>query len=240
MIDSDFVQAIIDNAKTEVVTINGKEYATKAVYNAAKPEEYSDATLKLTTLTGLVDFINNDKLMSGDATCIHVESESKVSVVSNVAGTFKQRTVFAVASPVIPAFKFGQWHAHSEFMIALQSHFLEFGDRAVVLRVMGTVKEEAVRTSMDDGVTQKVAASSGVVLSSEISVPNPVLLKPYRTFLEVDQPPSAFVLRLQQSKQGELPLAALFEADGGRWRNEAMANIAEYLAAKVTKLPIIR
>ncbi len=169
-----------------------------------------------------------------------MESESLVSVVSNVQGTFLTRIVFAAAKPVIPTFNFGQFLSHSEFMIALQSKFMDFGDKAQILRVMGTVREEAVKTSMDDGVTQKVTASAGIVLQSEVNVPNPVILKPYRTFLEVDQPPSQFVLRVRSDKAGDLPSAALFEADGGRWRNEAMANIAEYLAGKITSLPVIR
>ncbi len=240
MIDKTFIDGIAAHLKTEVVTVNGREYATKQVFHAPKPEEYKDETLKLTTLTGFVDFCTKEKLLSDKAACIHIESEAKVSVVSNVGGTFLQRTVFAVASPILPGFNFGQFLPHSEFMIALQSRFLDFGDKATILRVLGTVREEAVKISADDGVTQKVTASAGIVLQSEVSIPNPVVLRPYRTFIEVDQPPSQFVLRVKSEKSGELPQAALFEADGGRWRNEAMANIADYLGSKITNLPIIR
>jgi len=240
MIDRDFIDGLRDNLKTDVVSVNGKEYVTKPVFHSPKPEEWKDETLKLTTLTGFVDFCTKEKLLSDNAACIHVESEAKVSVVSIVRGTFLTRTVFAMASPILPAFAFGQYLSHSEFMIALQSKFMDFGDKAAILRVLGTVREEAVKTSMDDGVTQKVTASAGIVLQSEVNVPNPVILKPYRTFLEVDQPPSQFVLRVRSDKSGDLPSAALFEADGGRWRNEAMVNIAEYLTERIKALPVIR
>lgn len=240
MIGRDFVEALRDHLLTDVITVNGKEYATKPVFHAPKPEEYKEDTLKLTTLTGFVDFCIKEKLLSEKAACIHVESEANVSVLSNVGGTFLTRTVFALAVPILPAFPFGTYLSHSEFMIAMQSKFMDSVDRTTILRVLGTVKEEAVRTSMDDGVTQKVTASAGVVLQSEVTVPNPVILKPFRTFLEVEQPPSQFVLRVKSDKAGDLPSAALFEADGGRWRNEAMASIAEYLAGKITALPVIR
>lgn len=240
MQDSSFVEAIQESTATKVVEITGKQYATREVFHAPPPVEYRDDPFHLTTLSGFVDFVNTGDLLSPEAACIHVDSEAKVTTVSKVGGELKQRTVFAIAEPILPKFSFGVFLSHTEFMIALQSKFMDFGDRATVLRVLGTVREEAAKTSMDDGVTQKVTASAGVVLQSEVNVPNPVILKPYRTFLEVDQPPSQFVLRVQSGKAGEMPSAALFEADGGRWRNEAMASIAEYLAGKITKLPVIR
>ncbi len=49
-------------------------------------------------------------------------------------------------------------------------------------------------------------------------------LRPYRTFAEVEQPASQFVFRINQNAQ-----MALFEADGGKWRLEAINNIANYL-----------
>lgn len=58
-------------------------------------------------------------------------------------------------------------------------------------------------------------------------VPNPVTLVPYRTFLEVKQPPSEFVFRIRDDR-GE-PVFKIVEAEGGLWRNEAMNNIKQYL-----------
>ena len=76
----------------------------------------------------------------------------------------------------------------------------------------------------DDGVTQNVEAKTGAVLKTKATIPNPVRLAPFRTFTEVEQPESAFVLRINQNMQ-----VALFEADGGAWRQEAMKDIQAYL-----------
>ena len=65
---------------------------------------------------------------------------------------------------------------------------------------------------------------SGVASLAKATAPNPVTLRPYRTFTEVAQPSSQFVLRI--NKDAEL---ALFEADGGKWKLEAIKNIADYL-----------
>lgn len=48
---------------------------------------------------------------------------------------------------------------------------------------------------------------------------------PFRTFLEVEQPESEFLLRVDAEKG-----IGLFEADGGIWKLEAKRNIAEYFA----------
>ena len=63
-----------------------------------------------------------------------------------------------------------------------------------------------------------------------VEVPNPIDLQPFRTFLEVDQPTSAFVFRIDKAGR-----CALFEADGGIWKNEAMENIKEYLEEKLSE-----
>lgn len=49
----------------------------------------------------------------------------------------------------------------------------------------------------------------------------------YRTFMEIEQPESEFVFRAR--KADSLPHFALFEADGGAWRIEAMKRIKAYL-----------
>lgn len=46
----------------------------------------------------------------------------------------------------------------------------------------------------------------------------------YRTFLEVEQPESQFLLRLNE--KGEV---GLFEADGGMWKLAAKKNVSTYL-----------
>ena len=56
-----------------------------------------------------------------------------------------------------------------------------------------------------------------------------VALRPYRTFLDIHQPASEFVLRIKADKD-EGPRCALFEADGGAWRFTALEHIKSYMA----------
>ncbi len=195
--------------------------------------EPSPPVLQLHTLTGLVDYLRAN-VDDQDSTCLllRVVSPTKVELVSAIYGATKQRDVLAVVDcePLVGRpFGFGQWMDLETFNIALQSMFVDLGDRAAVLKLVGSVKAEGVRTVDDNGVTQAVTAKAGVVLSSEVRVPNPVTMAPYRTFREIAQPSSQFVFRLRGGGDGALPHAALFEADGAEWKLASVGRIASFL-----------
>lgn len=239
MIDRDFVDAIQESVKTETVTIDGKEYASAEVFNPPLPKEPAAETLSVETLTGLVDYckttldgLDKSKLL------LQVISYHEAALLSNIRGENRKREQYVSANCKGYSFQFGKFMPHSEFMIGLQSLFSDYGDRGKVLRVVGTIKDETAKTSIDDGITQKVTASAGITLQQEVALPNPVILKPFRTFLEIEQPPSMFVLRVQ-SKNGGLPDVALFEADGGQWKREAILSVREYLAKNIDGIAVI-
>ena len=74
-----------------------------------------------------------------------------------------------------------------------------------------------------EGVTQTVEARQGVALNALIEIKPRVMLRPFRTFLEVEQPESEFLLRVDPDEG-----IGFFEADGGIWKLEAKKNIADY------------
>ncbi|EPI21454.1 hypothetical protein D352_02015, partial [Enterococcus faecium LA4B-2] len=83
----------------------------------------------------------------------------------------------------------------------------------------------------DNGVSQTVTVKEGAATLTKAEVPSPAELRPYRTFLEVEQPSSPFVFRID--KHGD---CALFEADGGIWKHVAMSNIREFLVNELQEL----
>ena len=110
----------------------------------------------------------------------------------------------------------------------MQSSFVDNEDKALILKVVGNVQEKNVSEAGDDGVTQTVVMKTGVATLENVIVPNPVTLAPFRTFPEIEQVDSEFVFRMQSG-----PRAALFEADGGAWKNEAMRRIKEWLECQL-------
>lgn len=85
--------------------------------------------------------------------------------------------------------------------------------------------------SINQSISQEVSVRTGAVLKEQQTVQPIVRLQPYRTFWEVEQPASDFLLRLD--KEGH---PALYEADGGAWKLEAKRSIAAYLGEQLADL----
>lgn len=237
---SDKAISEIQNAVMPIILTDkaGNEYTSRQVFPVNAKPMPMPGMLQVSTLTGLVDFIHATKDFGEEAAFIHVVSHCEVELLSGVYGPAKQRTRYVNASfeaLLGKSFIFGTFYEKESFVVGLQSLFEPTPERADVLKVIGTIKENQVREYADDGVTQTVSAKAGVALVSEIVVPNPVILQPFRTFREIDQPASPFILRVRAGK--EMPQCALFEADGGRWKLEAIGRIKEYLEDKI-ELPI--
>ncbi|MBE7897278.1 hypothetical protein G7L40_00950 [Paenibacillus polymyxa] len=217
------MQYIAALANKEVKEVGGQIYTTGSLELVQEPVT---STLKVNTLSALVTYLmdNYDKL---EPVLVHVVSETDVRVLS-AFNRDKRRNVMLQASAVLPDINFERYMDVESFNVQLQACFVENLDRAAVLKLVGNVKEESGNTYADDGVSQQVTAKSGVASLEKVTVPNPVKLKPYRTFIDIPQPECSFVFRLQSG-----PRAALFEADGGAWKLQAMASIKEHLYAEL-------
>jgi hypothetical protein len=227
---SEVVEAIKASEKTEVFEIGGSSYTSRKVFDIRAPEQ-EVKPLGINTLRGLTDYVNkNVDALTKEECMIHVASHDKVYLLSKVAGHFKQRDAFVIASCESlfgNSFRFGQFIDNEQFIIGMQSLLVQTDETAKILKVVGNIKEEKVASFSDDGISQSVTAKAGVVRVEQVAVPNPVLLRPYRTFREIEQPESPFVLRMKEG--GDLPLCALFEADGGNWKIKAVNAIKDYL-----------
>ena len=93
--------------------------------------------------------------------------------------------------------------------------------------VAGNIQAGTTANYDDDGISQKTTISSGIANKTDVIVPNPVKLRPYRTFAEIEQPESSYVFRIKDSDRGIG--FKLVEADGGLWKNATMKNIKKYL-----------
>jgi len=79
-----------------------------------------------------------------------------------------------------------------------------------------------------------VEIKQGLRLKGQEKMVNPVTLRPWRTFRDINQPASEFVVRLdsKRGRDGDTQVA-LFEADGAQWKYQAMAYIDEYLTLQM-------
>lgn len=186
----------------------------------------------MATLRGLAAYINDNPDEVEEGTFVTVISPTRVEVVTPVLGEKCKRKTFAVAHVRLPALKIGTWVSTEELSVHLRTCFDITDDRDLVVSFLGGIADKAEVQTKDDGVTQSTTVRSGISMLKEGEVPSPVTLAPYRTFHDVDQPDSPFILRLKKGPEG--PMAALFEADGGAWAHEAAEDVAEFLRANVS------
>lgn len=213
-----------DSAKPEVLEIKGQTYCTKALKLYKEPS-YKARPLTAHTLTALIDYLEGKVEELRDTMIIHVKSPTKVSLLSGLDHERERETLFEVETNP-NGFQFDRWYDQENFIINMQTAFVPTGETALILAVAGNVEDKTVANYGDDGMTQKATISRGIAGKEDVIVPNPVTLKPFRTFLEVDQPESKFVFRIHG--EGE-PQFKLIEADGGLWRYTAVADICQYI-----------
>jgi hypothetical protein len=217
--------------------VGGHDMSTVALHHIPPKPEPEPAALRCASLTALAEYVRANRDEVRLETCVfHVASPTVVLLLGPLTGERLQRFTYAHAECTDLGRGFlGSYHDQETFVVALQSRFTPDGDRVVVLEIVGKLRDEQAIESEDDGVTQHVTAKAGVHVSRQIPLPNPVVLAPYRTFREVEQPASAMVLRVQKG-----PRIGLHEADGGAWTLEATRLVAEWLASQDLHLPILR
>ena len=220
----------------DIVTQKERTYLVDK--NGEEQKEFMERyqkSLETSTLSSIVDYFRGDpdKVLAGDMQyIIRIRNIGYVDVLSQISGELERHNLLAVRANLPDGFPFDQYMDLETFNIMLQSRFLDTEDRAKLLALTGNVVDESVKTYGDDGVSQQATVKSGVTSVASVKVPNPVTLKPFRTFAEVEQPESKFVFRMRKDDHGVT--AALIEADGGVWKVQAIQNIANYLAEHLT------
>lgn len=219
MIDISFLEKVEAMSAPTITEIDGISRSNQKLYNITPP---SAEAFALNSLSAILDFCESE--MGNGRHALHIENQGQVSLFGPMDIAFRQRERFLTAGIGAKNFDFGNFHEVDKFIIALQAQFVQDDATAAILKLVGNMTKVAEVGTKDDGMTQRVEAKVGLAKVENVSIPNPVRLAPYRTFIEIDQPYSNFVLRLDSNHK-----CALFEADGGAWKIEAMKRIKTYL-----------
>lgn len=222
------LQYLVELGKAEEHTINGDTYSDKPLHRIDMYIPKANA-IEMHTLTSLVDYIKSDVDAMSEKMIVEVASPTKVNMYSQLDYNRDREKLVSVSARV-PEFSFNNFMDQEKFCINLQSKFINDPqtDRSLILKFAGTVEAGTVAEYGDDGITQKATVKTGIASNGDAIVPNPVKLRPYRTFLEVEQPISEFIFRMKQDKYDGIN-CAIFEADGGAWQIAATKAIKEYL-----------
>ena len=208
------------------VTENVKEIVPKTI-----------SPLVVHSLQGLVDYLCDCKDMGGKM--IQIVDPTRCIVMDEAADQIhRHREYFAEARLIQTGFPFGQYMPQEDMIVALHTQFRQSANRDKLLKICAGLIVRAEVQTTDDGLSQRVQAQVGITRVQEVDIENPVMLQPIRTFTEVQQPEAPYVVRI---KGGEkiAPTLAIYEADGGQWKNVAIGNIRDWLSVKLPGTKII-
>ena len=215
------IQKIIDIQRPEKVTVGRKVYWPGHVtpFTTIKPEV---KTMRFHSLDAIAKMLVNEAVPHA-LRFIEVVDATTVRVFTHLDNEDWTRQDLYTANADIPGFSDG-YRGYEQFVIELRSRFIENTGSKYLLDLLSKIDVNESSVSEDNGVTQQVIVRKGIALKESVVVKPIVSLRPYRTFMEVEQPESEFLVRVD--REGSI---GLFEADGGMWQQQAKTNIAAWL-----------
>ncbi len=217
---------------SEITEINGHNYlVNNGRYSEIKPDVRPQPdTLTFTSLDGLVKTIKSERsdiltaTNSGGTLYISVVSPTRVEAFTGLDEHNRRTDVYRANQELGRSWKGQNWFEHEEAMIVLQSQFAQNDGTEYLLDFLSRITDENSVSSDDNGMTQSVQVKKGIALAGRENIRPIVSLKPYRTFLEVEQPESSFLIRIKEGCK-----VGIIEADGGMWQFAARNSVKEYL-----------
>lgn len=229
----DAIEKIESMSGRMVREINGVFYQiTGDGYNQIVPEVVMPETLTVFSLDALVKLIKSEGIKKDNPLYVSVCDAEEVIVYGDARGEddrYKRPNYYRAIVKDVPGWPEKLTLGFDEAMIAMRSCVEETPDSVYALTLLSGITSGAKVTYTDNGVATSVVKQSGVALQTNEKIRPIIKLKPYRTFQEVPQPESEFLIRVTEK-------GIMFkESDGGMWHLTARNSIKEYLEAVLEK-----
>lgn len=212
------IETLVNLKDNKIYKIEGKDYSDNPL-NLIEPPRYKPRNIEVSGISSIVNLIKTEIEKLNAPLFVEVDAFNKIAVYSTYDERFERQSLYTAVSDT-PHFQFG-WKEYNEAMIAFRSQFEQGEDIEYILNLLGSITDENTVKNEDNGLAQTVEVRKGIGMKGKENIRPIVKLRPYRTFKEIKQPESQFLLRLND--KGEI---GLFEADGGMWKLEAKKGIA--------------
>ena len=214
------IDKLVSLKKTEVFEINGQTYSDASLTRIL-PHVDRPRCIEVSGLDSICKLIRTELAKLDTIVFVHATAYNRVEVITTYQADFSRNTIYEARADV-PGLRTG-WRDRETALIELRSLFIPNEGTAYMLDLLSRMTNTESVSTTDNGVTQTVEARQGVALKQVEEVKPRIALQPFRTFLEVAQPESEFLLRVD-AENG----IGFFEADGGVWKLEAKRNIVKY------------
>lgn len=187
--------------------------------------------LDVSTLTGFADYLKaNPDGLEVQVLFAVIESYKSVSLYGPTFGPFEQRTEHVRAVCSLENSRrspLDQYIDAEDAILWINANVVPDDERDALLKALAAIQIDSGAVLADDGVSQTVAMKTGARLVDKATLKTRIVLRPFVTFSEIEQPAREFVLRLDK---GGRP--GLFSADGDRWKHTAILSIRDWLVGQ--------
>lgn len=194
----DFVNKIVELAAPTIHEIDGSVFASKEMVHVMDKKPMPRC-IDLTGLDSICKMVRNEAEHVGLQIFIQVKDYKSVSVFTELDEDEDRLYLYKCVADT-PAVSTDRFLSYEKAVIELRSLYIP-----------------------NEGTKYLLQLLSGIALNSMVKIEPRVTLQPFRTFIEVEQPASEFLLRIND--RGEI---GFFPADGGVWKLEATRNVAGY------------
>lgn len=222
------IEKIEQMANPSVINIEGIRYVIDkdGGYTQIRSDLDVVDTINLTSLDAMVKFITTEAVNLTDS-ILYVTVPNHMMVrcfTSPDAEARNYRNYFYEANATdVPGWEPQMKLAYEEAQIALRTRFQPTNDTEYAIKLLSDISTGCKVTFNDNGVGTTIVTKTGVALQAATQIRPIINLRPYRTFQEVEQPASDFLIRVSDR------YISFTEADGGMWKLHARQTIKEYL-----------
>lgn len=229
------IEKIQSMTRPEVQEINGKHFiiGDDGSYNQIWKDLDQVDAITLTSLEAMVKFVTREAVaLENGILFLTIPTHMRVKCFTTPKADERNlRTVLYEADATdVPGWSENMKLGFEEAQIALRTRFQSSNDITYAQKLLSDITTGCKVTYNDNGVATTIVTQQGVALQGKENIRPVINLRPYRTFQELEQPASDFLIRLSDR------YISFIEADGGMWKLAARKAIKAYLEENLADL----
>ena len=194
-------------------------------YTEVKPDLEMVENIHLSSLDAMVAFVKTEAVKNHDAVYITIPDHKTVECFTHpyTGLRMNREHLYTADATDVPGWGEKVALPFEEAIIALRTRFQPTNDTEYALKLLSDITTGSKVTFNDNGVATSVVTKRGIDLQSNTTIRPIISLRPYRTFQEVEQTASEFLIRINERN------ITFIEADGGMWKLVARNTVKAYL-----------
>lgn len=223
----EFIEHIQKTTQPTIMEIKDATFSINAdgSANEIRPTIDHPDTLPLHSLDALVKMVRTEAANMDTPLYITIPNHLTVRCFGqpDADARYFRQVYYEAKATDVPGWDEKVQMGFEEAQIAMRTRFQETADTIYALKLLSDICCGAKVVYNDNGIATTVTTQKGVALQSNEQIRPIITLKPYRTFQEVEQPESIFLIRVNERG------ISFTEADGGMWKLKARQTVKAFL-----------